>query len=328
MPAIKGERPFLGQTNEARKENAKIRRDSLLFYLTEIENRTNIDHLALKFRVSVRTIKYDITYLIKNGHLDVIKSKLSENGHAKISNEEASNIIQRFKSGENLDIISEEFSVSSHTLKKLIRGNQSRSNGIHYNNLNVFNRGRLDYTEYQVLTAIKENPGETPTNLYKTYKSKFYCPCSYSSFMTAIYRLKNLSRIFAVPKSCKINSWFPYFVNPKEMWCNWTTSTGVSKRERKSLHPNLKLTNYSSYVDKSVCDVITFSGINKNRLNRKKFFSVEFNKTCRSINRNGARCGGQIVRGKDGVAYCKACGLVDETRYISATELSKSIVET
>ena len=67
MPARKGDCPFIGLTNEARKTRVSARRDAILLYLRGLDEHVSVRQLASEFEVSLRTMMYDLDFLYSRG---------------------------------------------------------------------------------------------------------------------------------------------------------------------------------------------------------------------------------------------------------------------
>lgn len=290
MPARKGDRPFVGITNEARKLNVSDRREKVLGYLRTLSERISVRTLAAQFNVSLRTIMYDLDFLFKNGHAEELRPKFLEAAHITASTDKI-----------------ETTSVWNQRHYK--RGKQLRSAKIHYDNLAWFSRGRLSYVEYQTLDVLKKNPGTSPRKLYDIYLTEYYRPCNRDSFYDALHRLVSLRRAFAKPISAKQYIYYAYPISLRSLECRWASPAPCATPPK---HQQVPITNFNSYVGKAAHKTIVFTNRSKNKLIPVKSFYVEFNKSC--------ECGGPITTHRDGVRYCDVCGLVEQSDYMPGIE--------
>jgi len=302
MPAIKGDRPFVGMTNEARKSKATTRRNAILVYLRNLSERIPIRALAVEFGVSLRTVMYDLEFLFKNGHAEELRPKFLEASHIVVPSEEISKNL-------SCDEIATNSKTTVGNMREYFRGEHLRSGKIHYDNIACFARGRLSFVEYQVLNVLKRNPGTKPIELYKIYLKECYCPKSHQLFSTALYRLVSLRRAFAKPISPKRYIYFAYAFSLRSLECGWSSPTALSGGYHRAYS---NITNYSSYIGKSAYKTVKFSNGSKNRLVQSKRFYAEFNKAC--------ECGGPIIAHHDSVRYCEVCGLVEPGDYVPGIE--------
>lgn len=296
MPARKGDRPFVGLTNDARKKNATARREAILLYLRELDGRIPVKQLAADFCVGLRTIMYDLQRLYDDGYAEELRPKFLESAHSTITHKDALE-----NSGESRE--------AGYTLSDIRRGNQLRSGGIHYPDLISFSRGRMSYREYQVLDVVKKAQGKQPRALYEVYCREYHAPVGYESFRRALYRLVSLRRVYTKPISAKRQIYFAYSIPPKTLECGWGMPAPGTEARRQSNH---LVANYSSYVGKSASKLVLFRNNTKNKLAPIKQFRIEFNKQC--------DCGGSIMTAKDGAKYCLVCGLVVGTAHTPGIE--------
>lgn len=296
MPARKGDRPFVGLTNDARKKNAAARREAVLLYLRDLDGRIPVKQLAADFCVGLRTIMYDLRRLYDEGYAEELRPKFLESSHSTIA---LKDVLENPEESREL----------GYTLSDIRRGKQLRSGGIHYPDLISFSRGRMSYREYQVLDAVKKTPGKQPRALYEVYCREYHTPIKYDAFRDALYRLVSLRRVYTKPISAKRQIYFAYSIPPKTLECGWGMPAPGTGARRQSTH---LAQNYSSYVGKSAGKLVLFSNNTKNKLAPIKQFRIEFNKQC--------ECGGSIMTAKDGAKYCIVCGLVVGTAHITGIE--------
>lgn len=296
MPARKGDRPFIGLTNEARKTRVSARRDAILLYLRGLDEYVSVRQLASEFEVSLRTMMYDLDFLYSRGYIEEIRPKLVEFSHSTITTE------SMMRDSEPL--------CDESNIRDFRRGSQLRSGKIHYKNTIMHSRSRLSFVEFQVLTVLKKNPGEKPNTLYNTYLREYYHPASRAAFNRALYRLVSLGRAFTKPISAKRQVYFAYIIPPKTLECAWNFPAPYMTPPRLQSFANI--TNYSSYAGKSPHKVIEFNNKSKNKLVPVKRFYVEFNRRC--------ECGGSMRKALDGVNYCITCGLTEDGAYIPGIE--------
>lgn len=296
MPARKGDRPFVGLTNEARKKRATARRDAVLLYLRDLNGRISVRRLSIEFGVSYRTMMYDLEHLYDCGYVIEIRSKLIEFSHCTVATESIAN--------------DPEPPCDKSNISNFRRGKQLRSGKIHYQNIISHSRSRLSFVEFQVLTVVRKNPGEKPNALYNVYLKECHNPVIRNIFNHALYRLVSLGRVFTKPVSAKRQVYFAYIIPPKTLECMWCSPAPYMTPPRRQTYQNI--TNFGSYVGKSATRVIEFNNRSKTKLVPIKRFYVEFNRPC--------ECGGTIRKARDGVNYCITCGLTDDTDYIPGIE--------
>jgi DNA-binding transcriptional ArsR family regulator len=299
MPARKGDRPFCGLTNEARKIKVSHRREAVLSYLRSLSERTSAVKLAHVFGVSLRTIMYDLEFLFQQGLAEELRSKFLESAHTAYS-------IEQVMTADPTTI-----TCSKSNLLNIKRGKQLRSGRALYSDLISFSRGRLSFEEYQVLhLLLKEASGELPGALYKKYVAHYYHPTSYAKFQESLYRLVSLRRVFIKPISAKRQIYIAYPIAPKMLECAFSyTPPGITPPKKQSY---ANLTNYSSYWGRCPSEVKTFTNRAKNKLVPLRKFHVEFNLRC--------ECGGPLTTNIDGIKFCRVCGLVTGTTFIPGTE--------
>lgn len=369
MPARKGDRPFVGLTNDERKAAVSARRAKLKAHLLDNpSDAQDPDKLAAMFGVTRRsilldfkelgvyrrqssksdqdTIKYSKAFQRQSAIKEYIESSdkkvtiaeltilcdsdtstiakdlkcLGYRGDHNLlvtpkhlSEDEITEAMNYLKQGKTATEIAPIFGVSQWCISRIARGCSPRSIYPCYTNMNILNRGRLTFREYQVLTLIKNHPGKTTIELLKIYKKEFVISIrNTDELRPCLYRLKTFNRIYDVNVSPLKKAYYAYAINIKELRCGWTFPAGMSV-ERQNVHCDV--TNYSSYIGKQPHMLVKFTNKRKNMLTKESEFGVEFNRSCTALNKNGIRCGGPLSRGKDGIVYCEVCGLVYDTHY-------------
>jgi hypothetical protein len=303
MPARKGDRPFVGMTNEARKSKASTRRDAILNYMRNLSERIPARALTAVFNVSLRTVMYDLDFLFKHGHAEELRPKFLESAHMIVAPIEIDDSVPPSENAKNSK-------TTVGNMRARFRGEHLLSGKIHYDNIACFSRGRLSFVEYQVINILKRNPGLGPKELYDIYSERCFNPARRADFSKALYRLVSLQRAFAKPISAKRYNYFAYHVSPKSLECGWSLPPAFADPPKHQSYFNI--TNYSSYRGKRAHMTVVFSNRTKGKLTPIKKFYVEFNKTC--------GCGGQITAHDGGVRYCDVCGLVEQSYYMPGIE--------
>lgn len=313
-------RHYSKSTNDVIKySKAFQRRSAIKDYIDSSETHVTIAELCFFCDANSRTIIKDLKVLgyINDSTKIVIPKRLCDDDIIKIKND--------LKIGKNTAEIACLYAVSPTTISRIARGASPRSSGINYTNTNIYNRGRLSFREYQVLTLIKNHPGNTPIELLKLYKNEFVVQIrNTDELYPCLYRLLNLSRIYGIDVTPSRKVYYAYPVDIKCLRCGWAFPTSMEIKNQK-VHSNV--TNYYSYVNKQPWKCVKFTNKTKNQLCKESAFYVEFNKSCGEKNANGVRCGGQLTRGKDGVVYCRACGAVEEGRFYPGLENVATFIE-
>lgn len=191
------------------------------------------------------------------------------------------------------------FNVSVSTINtdlRLIGTYNNSGKGDYY----THNRSKLGYIEYQCKCIIKTHPGATLDSIIEIHKKEMFGEATKKSIKYHVARLKTLGHIK------ERDGEFFYNVARELVPYVYRGIVGQTNGEKCKNRTISTAKHYSNPIGKGATGISTL--VRSEPLNSLRL-PLSFNRTCRELNKNGAPCGGTIVRGNDYVFYCSNCGM-------------------